>query len=71
MEGDLEKKTLQALASIPLSMMRKIATRSRSFMDAYDCGLNGKQAAWAACKYKEHRVLPQNILEELEKQGVA
>jgi hypothetical protein len=73
-EEDLEANTLQALASIPLSMMRKFTTRSCRFMDAYDHGLNGRQAAWAAHKYKGHRILPQNIvLEELEleKQGVA
>ena len=29
-------------------MMRKYATQSRRFMDAYDRGLNGIQAAWAA-----------------------
>lgn len=69
-EEDLEENTLRALASIPLPMMRRFATRSRRFMDAYDRGLNGRQAAWAARKYKGHRVLPQNILEELEKQGV-
>jgi len=70
-EEDLESNTLKALASIPLSMMRKFATRSCRFMDAYDCGLNGRQAAWAAQRYKGHRVLPQNILEELEEQGMA
>ena len=51
-------------------MMRKYATRSRWFMDAYDCGLNGIQAAWAARKYRGHRALPQNILDELEKEGI-
>ena len=46
------------------------ATRSRRFMDAYDRGLNGSQAAWAARKYRGHRVLPQNILDQLEKEGI-
>jgi transposase len=69
-EDDLEANTLQSLASIPLPMMRKFATRSRRFMDAYDRGLNGKQAAWAARKYRGHRVLPENILDELEKEGI-
>ena len=44
---------------------------SRRFMDAYDRGLNGRQAAWAARKYRGHRVLPQDILEELEKHSVS
>ena len=51
-------------------MMGKFATGSHHFMDIYDHGWNGRQAAWAAHMYKGHRVLPQNILEELEKQGV-
>src|SRR6266545_8390922 len=64
-EDDLKRNTLQALAGIPLIMMRKFATRSCQFMDTYDYGLNGSQAAWAVCKYRGHRVLPQNILDEL------
>ena len=69
-EDDLERNTLQALNGIPLPMMRKYATRSRRFMDAYDRGLNGIQAAWAARIYRGHRALPQNILDELEKEGI-
>ncbi|KAI0767464.1 hypothetical protein C8Q74DRAFT_1204433, partial [Fomes fomentarius] len=33
-------------------------TRAHHFMDAYHRGLDGKQAAWAAKKYRSHRVLP-------------
>ena len=69
-EEDLIQNTLSALASIPLTMMRKFATRSRRFMDAYEKGLNGKQAAWASRKYRGHRVLPNNILDELEKHNI-
>jgi len=36
-------------------------------MDAYSQGLNGKQAAWAARKYRGHRVLPASIMDELER----
>ncbi|KAH7928301.1 hypothetical protein BV22DRAFT_1005279, partial [Leucogyrophana mollusca] len=36
--------------------------RSRRFIDAYQKGLNGKQAAWAVKKYRGHRVLPDSIL---------
>jgi hypothetical protein len=36
-------------------------------MDAYEKGLSGKQAAWASKKYRGHRVLPEMILNELEK----
>jgi hypothetical protein len=69
-EEDLTRNTLSALASVPLRMMRRFATRSRRFMDAYEKGLNGKQAAWASRKYRGHRVLPNNILDELDKANV-
>ena len=42
-------------------MMKKFATQSQCFMDAYDCGLDGKQAVWAAKKYRGHQVLTHNI----------
>jgi hypothetical protein len=56
-EDHLEKNALASLEAVPLKSMRKFATRSRRFMDAYERGLNGRQAAWAARKYKGHRVL--------------
>jgi hypothetical protein len=39
-------------------------------MDAYRKGLNGRQAAWAAKKYRGHRVTPETILRDLEKANV-
>jgi hypothetical protein len=39
-------------------------------MDAYRKGLNGKQAAWAAKKYRGHRMIPDTILQDLEKANV-
>jgi hypothetical protein len=71
-DNNLEANTVRSLDSIrvPLQMMRKFATRSRRFIDGYDRGLDGKQAAWAARKYRGHRVLPQDILEELGKEGL-
>jgi hypothetical protein len=44
----------------------RFAIRSRRFMDAYQKGLNGRQAAWATKKYRGHRVLPSSILAELD-----
>jgi len=35
------------------------------FLDAYEKNLTGKQAAWAAKKYRGHRTLPGTILSEL------
>ncbi|KJA13708.1 hypothetical protein HYPSUDRAFT_151281 [Hypholoma sublateritium FD-334 SS-4] len=68
-EDQLEKNALNSL-DIPLDTMRKFANRSRRFMDAYDRGLNGRQAAWATRKYRGHRVLPEGIMNELEKNSV-
>ena len=55
----------EALDSIPLKHIRKYARRSFRYMDAYQKGLNIKQAAYAVKKYKRHRVIPQSILDEL------
>lgn len=35
--------------------------------EAYERGLNGRQAAWATRKYRGHRVLPDSIMNDLEK----
>ncbi|KAF8231706.1 hypothetical protein L208DRAFT_1275389, partial [Tricholoma matsutake] len=43
------------------------ANCSSCFMDAYEKGLNGRQAAWAARKYRGHRVLPESLMDDLEK----
>ena len=44
----------------------RFANRSRRFMDAYAHGLNGQQAAWAAKKYKGHRILPETLMNDLD-----
>ena len=59
-EDHLEKNALASLEVVPLKLMR-----SRRFMDAYERGLNRRQAAWAARRYKGHCVLPNEIMEEL------
>ncbi|KAJ7804229.1 hypothetical protein B0H13DRAFT_1671247, partial [Mycena leptocephala] len=41
-------------------------TRAHRFADAYRHGLDGAQAAWAARKYKGHRILPPEFLKEME-----
>ena len=66
-EDHLERNALAALDAVPLSSMRKFANRSRCFMDAYGQGLNGRQAAWASRKYRGHRVLPESLMDDLEK----
>ncbi|KAF8958403.1 hypothetical protein BDZ97DRAFT_1906501 [Flammula alnicola] len=54
-QDHLERNALAALAGVPLASMRKFAICSRRFMDAYE-------RAWAARKYKGHRVLPMGIV---------
>jgi hypothetical protein len=44
----------------------RYVTWALRFMDAYQKGLNGKQATWAAKKYHGHHVIPETILQELE-----
>jgi hypothetical protein len=48
-------------------MCASFATRSLRFIDAYSKGLNGQQAAWAAKRYRGHRILPETLMDDLEK----
>jgi len=45
----------------------RFATWADRFMDAYEKGLNSSQAAWAAHKYHKHCVLPQTLMDDMEK----
>ncbi|KAK0421690.1 hypothetical protein EV421DRAFT_1725019, partial [Armillaria borealis] len=65
-EDNLEQNVLQSLDAVPLKSMRKFATHSNHFMDAYRKGLNGQKVAWAGKKYHSHHVLLENILEEFD-----
>ena len=51
--------------------MRRFANQSHRVMDAYSRGLNGRQPAGAARKYRGHRILPETIMDELEKAQVS
>ncbi|PIL34867.1 hypothetical protein GSI_02654 [Ganoderma sinense ZZ0214-1] len=64
-EADLERNLIDAVDAVPLESMRRFFTRALRFADAYAKGLSGKQAAWAAKKYRGHRVIPDTIFEEL------
>ncbi|KAF7299489.1 hypothetical protein MIND_00899000 [Mycena indigotica] len=64
-EDALRANLLQAVASVPIESMRRFATRSSRFGDAYFCGLNGAEAAWANKKYRGHRTLPLSYTEDL------
>ncbi|KIJ43759.1 hypothetical protein M422DRAFT_169443, partial [Sphaerobolus stellatus SS14] len=63
---EMKTNVVAPLDDVPLVQIQRYANRSAKFMDAYVKGLNGTQAAWAAQKYCGHRVLPANILKELE-----
>jgi hypothetical protein len=69
-EDVLQRNALEALEAIPIDTMRRFANRSSRFMDAYSRGLNGRQAAWAARKYRGHRILPATIMDEVERAHV-
>ena len=49
-----------------MSYTHRYARRSQRFLDAYRKRLSGKQAAWAAKKYRGHRVLPDSIHSEFK-----
>jgi hypothetical protein len=48
----------------------RFSNRCDKFAFAYLHGLNRRQAAWAARKYKGHRVIPESILKEIEEVGI-
>jgi hypothetical protein len=41
------------------------ANRAARFIDAYEQGLTGPEAAWANRKYHGHRTLPHSMLEKI------
>ncbi|KAF8134839.1 hypothetical protein EV363DRAFT_1396310 [Boletus edulis] len=58
-EADLERNVKNLLNAVPvLSMWR--------FVDAYNKGLSGAQAAWAIKKYCGHRILPDSIMHQFD-----
>ena len=69
-EDQLEKNAVAVVEAVLLILMWKFAVWSRWFMDAYERGLNSRQVAWAAWKYKGHHILPAEIMTELGKKGI-
>ncbi|KAJ7302154.1 hypothetical protein DFH08DRAFT_723453 [Mycena albidolilacea] len=69
-EDALERNTLSALDEVPLESMCRFVLRVHRFADAYRHGLDGSQAAWAARKYKGHRVLPPEFLRDMAAAGI-
>jgi hypothetical protein len=66
-EEDLERNMLEALDSVPLVSMHRFATRASRFADAYFHGFDGADAAWANKKYRGHRTLPPQYLDDLRR----
>ena len=59
----LEKTVPLALNSVSLKKIRKFARRSWRFMDAYRNGLTGIEALYAVKRYKSHRKIPSNVID--------
>ncbi|KAF9441759.1 hypothetical protein P691DRAFT_779685 [Macrolepiota fuliginosa MF-IS2] len=67
-EDTLQKTVIMALDEIPLLTMRRFSTRACRFMDAYRRGLNGRQAAWVARKFRGHRTIPVALLQQFDRE---
>ncbi|KAE9397620.1 hypothetical protein BT96DRAFT_957838 [Gymnopus androsaceus JB14] len=70
-EDNLKRNTIEFLDSVPLESIRCFFNQAHKFIDAYCKGLNGWQAAWAACKYKGHQILPDTVMDDLEKVNIS
>jgi hypothetical protein len=62
--GFCEKKNPQSARTRRAGFLHDIL----NFVDAYRHGLNGDEAAWANKRYRGHRVLPPNIVEEIQEE---
>ncbi|THU98051.1 hypothetical protein K435DRAFT_661731 [Dendrothele bispora CBS 962.96] len=69
-EDVLQKNAVECLDAIPIESIRRFFNHAYKFADAYSKGLNGRQAAWAARKYRGHRVLPESLMEDMGKAGI-
>ncbi|KAE9392676.1 hypothetical protein BT96DRAFT_1056227, partial [Gymnopus androsaceus JB14] len=61
---------LESLDAVPLISIHHFCHRAQKFRDGYEKGLNGSQAAWAAKKYKGHRVLPESLMDDMAREFV-
>ena len=62
----LQENVPNAFDSIPLKQIRKYAMRASRFMDCYRKGLTVLQAEYIVKKYKSHRRIPDNVLDEID-----
>ena len=60
-----EERVDQSATTIFSHFLNRYSVQSAHFMNAYEWGLTGKQAAWAAKKFHGYHVLPESILKDL------
>ena len=61
----LQKTVPEALNSIPLVEIRRFAQKSWRYMNIYRKGITGKLAVFAEKKYKSHRRVPDDVLNQI------
>jgi hypothetical protein len=69
-ETILERNINTVLDDIPLAVIRRFVRRSLRFTDAYEKGLDGCQAAWAAKMYHGHRTCPESLMADMDTAGL-
>jgi hypothetical protein len=65
--NSLKENVPLALSSVANSTIRKYFRRCSHYIQAYSLGLDYKMAKFSHKKYKSHRRIPQNMMEEIEK----
>ena len=63
---DLKEIVPCALDSVNLTKICQFARRSVRYISTYELGLSGKAAVFTVKRYKSHRRVPANVLEEFE-----
>ncbi len=61
----LQKTVPEALDSISLITIRQFAQKSWRYMNIYRKGITGKFAIFAGKKYKSHRRVPDDVLNQI------
>ncbi|KAJ7720589.1 hypothetical protein DFH07DRAFT_759955 [Mycena maculata] len=54
---------------ISTDLYPRFCNRSLRYADAYSKGLNGREAAYATKKYRGHRSIPNDYLNDFEQSG--
>ena len=63
--NDLQKTVSEVLNSISLVEIRCFARKSQRYMDIYRKEITGKFAVFAEKKYKSHRRVPDDVLNQI------